>query len=237
MGETISIETLDGDDSFSAYLAMPDGTAGSGPFPGVVVIQEIFGVNAGIRAMCDDWAKAGFIALAPDMFWRLEPRLDISDKTKAEWDRAIALMTRFDVDEGIRDIEAALRALRALPASSGKAGVVGFCLGGRMTYLAAARTDTDASVSYYGGGIDGLLGESHAIARPLMLHLAEEDAYIDKAAQAKIHAALDGHARVTIHSYPGVDHAFARVDGTHRDEAAATLANTRTRDFFRAHLG
>lgn len=234
MGETISIETLDGNDSFSAYLAAP---AGTGPFPGVVVIQEIFGVNAGIRAMCDDWAKAGFIALAPDMFWRLERGLDISDKTKAEWDRAIALMNRFDVDKGIRDIEATLRALRALPTSNGKAGVVGFCLGGRMTYLAAARTDTDASVAYYGGGIDGLLGESHAIARPLMLHLAEEDAYIDKTAQAKIHGALDGHPRVTIHSYPGVDHAFARVDGTHRDETAATLANTRTLDFFRAHLG
>jgi len=234
MGETIRIETLDGDGSFGAYLAKPEG---AGPFPGIVVIQEIFGVNAGIRAMCDDWAKAGFIALAPDMFWRLQPGVELTDKTKAEWDEAIGLMTRFDIDPGIRDIEAALRALRARPDSNGKAGTVGFCLGGRMAYLSGTRTDTDASVAYYGGGIDQYLGESHAIARPMLLHFAEEDGFIDKAAQAKIREALSGHPRVTLHFYPGVDHAFARVDGTHRDEAAAGLANGRTLEFFRAHLG
>lgn len=234
MGETIRIETLDGDGSFTAYLARPDG---DGPFPSIVVIQEIFGVNAGIRAMCDDWAKAGFIALAPDMFWRIQPGVDLSDKTSAEWDEAFALMKRFDVDFGIRDIEASLRALKARPDSNGMAGVVGFCLGGRMAYLSATRTDADASVAYYGGGIDSYLGEAHAIARPVLLHFAEEDSYIDKPAQAKIRDALSPHPRVTLHFYPGVDHAFARVDGTHRDEDAARLANGRTLEFFRAHLG
>jgi carboxymethylenebutenolidase len=234
MGETISVETLDGTGTFTAYLAKPEGT---GPFPAVVVIQEIFGVNAGIRAMCDDWAKAGFMALAPDMFWRLQPGVDLSDKTKAEWDQAIGLMNRFDVDLGIRDIEASLRALRARPESNGKAGVVGFCLGGRMAYLAGTRTDTDASVAYYGGGIDKYLGEAHAIARPVLLHFAEDDGFIDKSAQANIREALTGHGRVTLHFYPGVDHAFARVDGMHRDETAARLANSRTLDFFRANLG
>ncbi len=234
MGETVQVETLDGRESFSAYLATP---SGSGPFPAIVVIQEIFGVNAGIRAMCDGWAKAGFIALAPDMFWRLKPGVQLTDKTKAEWDEAFGLLTRFDVDLGIQDIEASIRALRARSDASGKVGVVGFCIGGRMAYLSATRTDTDASVSYYGGGIDNYLGESHAIARPVLLHFAEEDAHINKAVQAKVRDALSEHSRVTLHFYPGVDHAFARVDGTHRDEAAADLANSRTLDFFRAHLG
>jgi carboxymethylenebutenolidase len=234
MGESIRIDTLDGEERFGGYLAMP---AGTGRFPGIIVVQEIFGVNAGIRAMCDDWAKAGFIAFAPDLFWRIEPGVELSDKTEAEWSRAFALMNRFDQDNGIRDIEAAIRAVRALPTSTGKVGVVGFCLGGRLAYLAAARTDSDASVGYYGVGIEGLLVESHAIARPLMLHIAEEDKFVDKAAQAKIRDGLGAHPKVTLHSYAGVDHAFARVDGIHRDDAAAALANGRTLDFFRRHLG
>ncbi len=234
MGEMIKIETLDGDDRFGAYIAIPKG---SGPWPAIVVIQEIFGVNAGIRAMCDDWAEKGFVALAPDMFWRVEPGVELSDKTEAEWGRAFALMNKFDIDDGIRDIEAAIRDLRGHPACTNKVGIVGFCLGGKLAYLAATRTDCDASVSYYGVGIDAMLGEAHAIARPLILHIAQDDEYVDKAAQEKIHAALDSARRVTLYDYAGVGHAFARVDGVHRDEAAAKLANARTLDFFRAELG
>ena len=234
MGEMIKIETLDADDRFGGYLAIP---AGQPPFPGIVVVQEIFGVNAGIRAMCDDWAKAGFVALAPDLFWRLEPGVDLTDKTEAEWGRALALMNRFDTNHGIRDIEATIRALRAHPACTKKVGVVGFCLGGRLAYLAATRTDGDAAVGYYGVGIESMLGEAHAIAHPLMLHIAEADAFVGPEAQAKIRDGLGKLPKVTLHSYPGADHAFARVDGVHRDEAAATLANQRTFDFFRKHLG
>jgi carboxymethylenebutenolidase len=234
MGEMIKIDTLDGDDRFGGYLAIPRGT---GPWPGIVVLQEIFGVNAGIRAMCDDWAAEGFVALAPDLFWRLEPGIQLSDKTEAEWDRALALMNRFDVDHGIRDIEATIRALRGHPVCSGKVGVVGFCLGGKLAYLSATRTDSDATVGYYAVGLDALLGESHAISRPLMLHIAEEDKFVSKNAQAKIHAALGGSRKVTLFDYPGVDHAFARVDGVRRDEEAAARANERTLAFFREHLG
>lgn len=234
MGEIIKIETLDHEDRFNGYLAVP---TGGEKVPGIVVIQEIFGVNAGIRAMCDDWARAGFAALAPDLFWRLEPGVDLSDKTEAEWNRALALMNRFDTENGVRDIEAAIRALRDHPRTTQKIGVVGFCLGGKLAYLSATRTDCNASVGYYGVGIDALIGESHAIARPLMLHIAEEDKFVDKSAQARIRAGLGGHPQVTLHSYAGVDHAFARVDGVHRDEAAAQLANQRTLDFFRANLG
>lgn len=228
MGEWIEVEAIDGAGRFRGYLA-------GGGGPGVVVVQEIFGVNAGIRAMCDDWAAKGFTAFAPDLFWRIEPGLDISDRTEAEWKRAFAAMQEFDIDAGLRDIEASIRALRAR--GHEKVGVVGYCLGGRVAFLAATRTDSDASVSYYGGGIDGLVGEAHAIARPLLIHLAVEDEYIDAGAQATVHAALDSHPKVAIHDYPGVRHAFARVDGAHRDEAAASLADGRTLAFFREHLG
>jgi carboxymethylenebutenolidase len=233
MGERIEVQALDGQGSFGGYLARPQG---NGAAPGIIVIQEIFGVNAGIRSMCDDWAAQGFVAFAPDLFWRIEPGIELTDKSEAEWSRAFELFNAFDVDAGVRDIEASIRSVRAHPACSGKVGVVGFCLGGKMAYLAATRTDADASVGYYGVGLDALTGEAHAIARPLMLHIAQEDKFVDKAAQAAIHAALDGHAKVTLHDYAGVDHAFARVDGEHRDEAAAELANERTLAFFREHL-
>ena len=228
MGEWIKVETLDGSGSFGGYLA-------GGGGPGIVVIQEIFGVNAGIRVMCDDWAAQGYTAFAPDLFWRLEPEVQLTDKTEAEWKHAFGLMQKFDTDAGMRDVEASIRALRGRGCS--KVGVVGYCLGGKIAYLAATRTDADASVAYYGGGIDQLLGEAHAISRPLMLHLGLEDEHIGADARAAIHAALDGNARVAIHEYAGARHAFARVDGVHRDEAAADLADGRTRDFFAANLG
>lgn len=233
MGEWIDIQALDGAGSFKGYLATP----ASGKGPGIVVVQEIFGVNAGIRKMCDDWAAQGFTALAPDLFWRIAPGIELTDKTEAEWQKAFDCYNKFNVDAGIRDIEATIRTLRTHPASTGKVGVVGFCLGGLLAYLTATRTDADASVGYYGGGIHEKLNESHAIANPLLLHIAEEDRFISKEAQAKIHAELDSHPKVTLYDYPGVDHAFARVDGEHRDEAAAQLANGRTLEFFRKHLG
>ena len=232
MGERIKIEARDGSGHFSAYCAKP----ATGPAPVIVVIQEIFGVNAGIRAMCDTWAANGFTAIAPDMFWRQKPDVDITDKSEAEWQEAFGYYQNFNFDKGVEDMEAAIRTARDMPSGNGMVGVVGYCLGGHMAFLAATRTDCDASVSYYGGGIDGRLHESHAISRPLMLHLAADDQYINKQAQDKIAAALGDHPRVTIHIYPGVDHAFARVNGIHRDEAAANLADSRTLEFFREHL-
>lgn len=233
MGERIDIQALDGSGSFAGYLAKP---ATDGPAPGIIVIQEIFGVNAGIRQMCDEWAAQGYVALAPDLFWRIEPGIELTDKTDAEWQRAFDLYNKFNVDKGIADIEGAIRTLRANPACNGKVGVVGFCLGGLLAYLSATRTDSDASVGYYGVGIQDRLNESHAIAKPLMLHIAAEDKFVPKEAQAKIRQELAGNRHVVIHDYPGADHAFARVDGQHRDEAAAQTANARTADFFREHL-
>jgi carboxymethylenebutenolidase len=226
----ITIEGPDG--AFDAYLAVPATT----PAPGIVVAQEIFGVNQVMRDVCDWLAGEGYLACCPDIFWRIEPGIQITDKTEAEWKRAFELFGLFDVDKGIVDLKAALADLRGRPECNGKAGAVGYCLGGKLAYLMAARTDADGSVGYYGVGLDELLGEAGNISKPLMLHMASEDQFVPPEAQAAIKAGLEGHPQVTLHVYEGQDHAFARVGGDHYDQAAAGLANGRSLDHFRRCL-
>ena len=229
-GSDITISTADGE--FGAYLAKP--ASGSGP--GVVVIQEIFGVNAGIRQICDTLADQGFVALAPDLFWRIEPGIQITDKSEEEWQKAFELYQKFDVEKGMEDIQATITHLRGTEGVSAKVGTVGYCLGGLLAFLSATRTDADAEVGYYGVGIHEKLSEAGKIKTPLLLHIAEEDQFVDKDAQSQIKSGLNDNAHVTIYSYPGMDHAFARVDGTTTNEEAANLANGRTLDFFRENL-
>lgn len=233
MTNTTTISTLAGDGDFTAYRATPAGT----PKAAIVVIQEIFGVNAGIRRKCDTLAEAGYLAIAPDLFWRLEPGIELDPDIKPEFDRALELMGQFDQDKGIADIEASIRAARSELGDGSKVGVVGYCLGGRLAFMTAARTDVDASVGYYGVGIDGLLGEKNAIAHPVLLHVPEEDHFVDKDAQAAMHAGLDDHPKVTIYDYAGEDHGFATEFGERRSDASAKLADERTAEFFAEHLG
>jgi carboxymethylenebutenolidase len=233
MTNTTTIATLDGSGDFHAYRAAPAGT----PKAAIVVIQEIFGVNAGIRRKCDTLAEAGYLAIAPDLFWRLECGIELDPDIKPEFDRALELMGQFDQDKGIADIEASIRAVRAELGDGAKVGVVGYCLGGRLAFMTAARTDVDASVGYYGVGIDGLLGEKHAIAHPVLLHVPVEDHFVDKAAQAAMHAGLDNHPKVTLYDYAGEDHGFATEFGERRSDASAKLADERTAKFFAENLG
>jgi len=233
MTATITVDTLAGDGSFSVYRADPAGT----PKAAIVVIQEIFGVNAGIRRKCDTLAEAGYLALAPDLFWRFAAGVELDPDVEPEFQRALQLMGELDQDKAVADIEATIRAARGLLGEGGKVGVVGYCLGGRLAFMTAARTDVDASVGYYGVGIDGLLGEKHAIAHPVLLHVPEEDHFVDKDAQTAMHAGLDDHPKVTLFDYPGEDHGFATEFGERRSDEAAELADRRTADFFAAHLG
>ena len=196
----IVIEGPDG--GFGAYLALPATT----PAPGILVAQEIFGVNAVMRDVCDWLAGAGYAACCPDVFWRIEPGIQLTDKTQAEWARAFELFGLFDVDKGIEDLKTALAHLRGDDACSGKVGSVGYCLGGKLAYLMAARSDAAA------------LGA------------------VDSIAQEKIKAGLSGNDRVSLHLYEDQDHAFARIGGEHYDKAAADLANQRSLDFFKEHL-
>lgn len=232
MSDTVDISTLDGEGTFSAFCARPTGQ----PRASIVVIQEIFGVNPGIRRKCERLAADGYLALAPDLFWRLEPGIQLDPDVPEEFERALALMGRFDQDQGVRDIEATIRHARnALGVP--KVGVVGYCLGGRLAYMVAARTDADASVGYYAVGIPDLLREKHAIARPLMLHIAGADHFVPPEQQKAIHEGLDDHPRVTLHDYLGLDHGFATELGERRDEEGARLADERTAAFFAEHLG
>ena len=232
MSETIRISTLDHDGEFDAYCALPSGEARAA----IVVIQEIFGVNAGIRRKCDRLAADGYLALAPDLFWRIEPGVELDPDVEPEFQRALALMGRFDQDQGVADIEATIRHARGALGVE-KVGVVGYCLGGRLAYMVAARTDADASVGYYAVGLPDLLREKHAIARPLMLHIAGADHFVPSEQQQAIHEALDDHPKVALHDYPGEDHGFATELGERRSEEAAQLADSRTAAFFAEHLG
>jgi carboxymethylenebutenolidase len=227
----VTIASKDGE-SFMGYLATPS----SGKGPGIVLIQEIFGVNQVMRDIADGHAASGYTVLCPDLFWRQEPGIQITDQSEAEWARAFELYQGFDEAAGVDDLQATLAHLRGLDACTGKVGSVGYCLGGKLAYLMATRTDADCNVGYYGVGIENALDESSKINTPLLLHVAAEDQFCPKEAQAKIHAALDGHANVTIHDYASVDHAFARIGGEHYDQAAASQANERTAAFFSANL-
>lgn len=229
-GQDITISTPDGD--FGGYLASP--SAGRGP--GIVVIQEIFGVNGFVRETADSFAAHGFFALAPDLFWRIKPNIQLTDKTDAEWKQAFDLMGKFNVDAGVKDIQAAITHLRHLPGVSGKVGAVGYCLGGLLAYLTATRTDSDASVSYYGVNLDKMIGEVKNIRHPLLLHIAEADEFSSPEARKTVLDGIAGNPLVTAHVYPKMSHAFARMGGAHYDQANAELANGRTATFFRQHL-
>lgn len=231
MGEMTTMAALDGKGEIPAYVATPEGGASAA----IIVMPEIFGVNAGIRKKCDDWAAQGYVALAPDVFWRFAPGVQLDPDVPEQMQEAFGYFGQFDADLGVQDIEAAIRWLRGEKCVA-KVGLVGFCLGGRMAYMAAARTDIDASVGYYGVMIDQMLGESHAIANPLMLHIPTADHFVGPEAQKAIHDGLGSHPKVTLHDYEGLDHGFAAEMGNRRDEAGAQLADGRTRDFFAQHL-
>lgn len=232
MSTNAQAPTLDGQGTIPLFVAEPAGT----PRGAVIVIQEIFGINPGIRQKCADWAAKGYLAVAPDVFWRQEPGIELNPDVPEEFQTGVKFMIKHDFDLGIRDVEAVIHWIRREKGVA-KVGLVGFCMGAKIAYMAAARTDIDASVGYYGVGIDGMLNESNAIAKPLLLHIPTADGFVKPDAQAAMHAGLDDNAHVTLYDYAGLDHGFADTFGARRDEAGAKLADQRTEDFFAAHVG
>lgn len=227
----IEVKTADG--TFKAYVALPAAT----PAPVIVVVQEIFGVTAGIRQIADELAQQGFFAVCPDLFWRAQPGLQLSEHSESDWKKALQLYGAYDLDKGVDDIDATIEAAYEWLEATGKVGVTGFCLGGLLTFLAAARLNIDAAVEYYGGRTEEFVAEEAGIEAPLLIHLAGEDEFMDKNAQARIGEALAGNPHVRIHTYPGRNHAFARPAGHSFDAADAETANARTVAFFKKHLG
>ena len=231
MGSFIEITAADGG-RFKAYLALP----ASGKGPGIVLCQEIFGVNAYVRETADLFAAEGYVVLAPDLFWRMEPNVDMGYSPE-EWQKAFGFFQNFDVNAGIKDITSTVSALRGRPECTGKVGVLGHCLGGKLAYLAAARSGVDCAVGYYGVGIEASLNEKDKIRCPMVLHIAGEDKYVPKEAQEQIKAAFADKPNVEIYVYPGQDHAFARTMGDHYNKPAANMAHSRSIALFRKVMG
>jgi carboxymethylenebutenolidase len=230
MGDRSSLSIQGG--TVDIYLARPAGVV----IGTVVVLHEIFGVNADIRTTCDELSADGFLAVAPDMFWRQEPGVNLSAWSEAEWKKGLGLYAAYDRDLGTRDILQIIQEVRKIAGSTGRVAVMGFCLGGLMTYLAGARGAVDAAVAYHGGDTENYLEEADSISAPMLMHLAEEDEFISKDAQERIHAALNHKINIQIYSYPDCNHAFARHTGAHYDATAAALAHNRTRDFLTVSL-
>jgi carboxymethylenebutenolidase len=232
MKDHMTIKGRDG--AFGAYISRPNTL----PAPAVVVLQELFGVNADIRKTCDELAEQRFIAVAPDLFWRQEAGVDLSNVTsEADWQHGLRLYQAYDRDAGVKDIEDTITAVRNLPTCSGKVAILGYCLGALMVFLTSVRYDSiDAAVAYHGGDTEKYLGEVDGLHTPLLMHLAEEDEFISKPAQAAIKAALAKKPNATVYSYPGQNHAFSRHGGAHYNAEAAALAHERTYAFLNRQL-
>ena len=181
MKDRISIKGHDG--AFAAYIVRPKTL----PAPAVVVLQELFGVNADIRKHCDELAQQGFVAVAPDLFWRQEPGIDLSVTSKADWEHGLHLYGAYDRDSGAKDVTDTVNAVRNLEECNGKVALLGYCLGALMVFLTAVRYQgIDGAVAYHGGDTDKYLGEVGGLNAPLLMHLAEEDEFISKAAQVRL---------------------------------------------------
>ncbi|MCE3553627.1 dienelactone hydrolase family protein [Pseudonocardia sp. RS11V-5] len=220
---------------FDAYLALP----GSGRGPGVLVFQEIFGINDNIRGICDRLAGEGYVALAPDMFWRLEPRFERKDESALA--ECMGMVQRLDFAAAVGDITAAFAHLRAMPESTGKVGAIGFCLGGTLTWLCAttARVDgagIDAAVPYYGSGIHDMLDRADDLECPTLFHYGDRDPFIPQEQIEKVEAAAGGKPQVEVRHYDA-GHAFSNWDAPSMyDEKAATEAWGHTTSFLAEHL-
>jgi carboxymethylenebutenolidase len=229
----VTIQATDGSGSFTAYLREPKAK----PAGVVVLIQEIFGVNQAMRDAAAWVADLGFIAICPDLFWRIQPGIDITDKSDAEWKQAFDLFGKFDQAKGIEDLKATVAAARTLPGANGKVATMGYCLGGRLAFMMAEQSDADVNISYYGVGLDNLLGDLGKVSKPLLVHIADEDEFFPAEGRAKVVAAIQGHKLVHGHVYAKANHAFARVNGVHWDGRSATIANGRSAEALVAALG
>ncbi|MFV0297258.1 MAG: dienelactone hydrolase family protein [Hyphomicrobiaceae bacterium] len=230
MGSEIKVQSRDGK-SFAAYLALPK----QAPAPGIVLLPEVFNTNPHIRAVCDGYAADGFVVLAPDVYWRQEPAayMTYTDEGRA---KAQALRARLDTDQFARDLEDTVGVLRSREDCTGKVGVMGFCLGGKFTYLSAVRHAIEAAVSYYGVQIDQHLDEAKTLKCPLLMHFAENDPHVPLPTVEKVREALAPSGRAEIHVYPGTEHGFNRFGYPPHHEEQAAVARGRTIAHFRRHL-
>lgn len=224
----IDIKAKDG--NFGAYLALPP----TGKGPGIVMFQEIFGVNRHMRAVAEQYAMDGFVVLAPDVFWRQAPRVELGYEGD-DMTRARALMGGIPQADAIADLQVTVATLRARPEVSGKIGAIGYCMGGRLAYLAAATAGVDAASAWYGGGIQDNLDKATGMKCPMQFQYAESDHAIPPEAVDKVKAAFAGKS-AEFHIYPGAGHGFNCWDRASYHQPSAALAHGRTLEFLVEHL-
>lgn len=218
--------------SMNAYLSLPP----KGKGPGILLIQEIFGVNEHIRQVADQYAMDGYTVLAPDLFWRTEPGIQLH-YDESGFQRGLGILGRLDFPLTLADLSASAKVLRALPEVAGKVASLGFCMGGALSYLLASTPGAvDAAVCYYGGGIQNQLDKADSITQPILMHFAENDGYIPMTAVADIQARFQAHSQAEIHTYPEVDHGFNCWGRGMYQQKAASLARGRTLEFLSRHI-
>ena len=222
MGDWVTIK-----DGFDGYRS---GDAG----PGILLFQEIFGVNDNMRGLADKLAAEGYVVLVPDVFWRIEPRFERKDESGMA--DAFAIVQKLDLAAAVEDIKDAHQFLKSAPGCTGKVGASGFCLGGGLAFLAATQSKVDAAVPYYGSAINDLLDQVDQLECPTMFHYGNNDPFIPEEKIAEVERAVAGKPNVVFHRYDA-GHAFSNWDAPSMyDEAAATLAWGRTLEFFAANL-
>ncbi len=231
ISEYIKIKTTDNKE-FSGYLSKPP----SGKGPGLLLVQEIFGINSHIREVADLYAQEGFVVLAPDLFWRVQPGVELGYNSE-DFAKGLDLYGKLDMNQALSDLSDAINTLKELPAVAGKVGAVGYCLGGNISYRLASRGKVDAAVSYYGGGIDQALDEAKNLHCPLLMHFADLDKYISADAVKNISTSLANKPAVKIYTYSNVDHGFNCDQRSTYNRQAAMLAYSRSAAFLHKHLG
>jgi carboxymethylenebutenolidase len=229
--DTEVVTTRDGG-RMPAFIARP----GSGRGPGIVVLQEIFGVTEYIKQRARDLASLGYVAVAPQLYWRLGPDVRMPENTQEGLQEAFGYMQRLDAGQAVDDSAAALEHLRKMPETSGKAGVLGFCMGGRLAYQVAAAADPDVVVSYYGSGIAGQLEAAERITAPVIFHFGAEDPYLPVAEAEQIRSAFAGRRDVEVHIHSGGGHAFDNPSPMWHHAQASAEAWPQTADFLKRHL-
>jgi carboxymethylenebutenolidase len=226
----IDIPAADGG-HFKGYLTLPP----RGKGPGILLVQEIFGVNTHIRAVADQWAMDGYTVLAPDIFWRMQPMVDLGYDDKS-FEKGFGFLQKMDFGKAVGDIAATVKALRALPECKGKVASLGFCMGGLLSYLSAAHAGVDAAVCYYGGSIPDQLGEADNIKVPVLFHFAGADDYIPMAGIEKVKEKFAGRPGTSVYVYPGVNHGFNCWERPAYDQPTAALARGRSLEFLSREL-
>ena len=228
----ISIDAPGGG-TFQAYKAGPD----TAPAPAIILLQEVYGVNRFMQRISDFWAGQGFLAICPDIYWRIEPGIVLDPETPGHREQALAAGQKLDIDQAVEDIGAVIDQVRALPDCNGKVATSGYCLGGKLAYLTGTRGNADCNVSYYGVGIENFLNEATNLTTPLLLHIGGADPWTPPEVRKQLDGVLSGFIHVSSYVYDDTDHAFAREGASSDVPEMRELANGRTRDFLHKHMG